>query len=47
VRKGDTLSNIARQFGVSVSELLRLNGLNTSRIYPGDVLKIPKRQAKG
>jgi LysM repeat protein len=47
VRKGDTLSDIARQFGVSVSELRRLNGLNTSRIYPGDVLKIPKRQVKG
>jgi len=45
VRRGDTLSDIARQFGVSVSELRRLNGLNTSRIYPGDVLKIPKRQA--
>jgi peptidoglycan lytic transglycosylase D len=46
VRKGDTLYDIARQFGVSVSALRRLNGLNTSRIYPGDVLKIPKRQAK-
>ena len=45
VRKGDTLSDIARQFGVSVKELRRLNRLNTSRIYPGDVLKIPKRQA--
>jgi len=45
VRKGDTLSDIARQFGVSVRELRRLNGLSTSRIYPGDVLKIPKRQA--
>ena len=47
VRKGDTLYDIARHFGVSVGELRRLNGLSTSRIYPGDVLKIPKRQAKG
>lgn len=46
VRKGDTLYDIARQFGVSVTEIRRLNGLSTSRIYPGDVLKIPKRQAK-
>lgn len=46
VRKGDTLYDIARQFGVSVTEIRRLNGLNTSRIYPGDVLKIPKKQAK-
>jgi membrane-bound lytic murein transglycosylase D len=47
VRKGDTLYDIARQFGVSVSEIRRLNDLSSSRIYPGDVLKIPKRQAKG
>jgi len=47
VRRGDTLYDIARQFGVSVSQIRRLNGLSTSRIYPGDVLKIPKRQAKG
>lgn len=47
VRKGDTLYDIARHFGVSVGELRQLNGLSTSRIYPGDVLKIPKRQAKG
>ncbi len=46
VRRGDTLYDIARQFGVSVTEIRRLNGLNTSRIYPGDVLKIPQRQAK-
>jgi membrane-bound lytic murein transglycosylase D len=47
VRKGDTLYDIARQFGVSVTELRRLNGLSDSRIYPGDVLRIPKRQARG
>jgi len=45
VRKGDTLSDIAREFGVSVNELRRINNLSTSRIYPGDVLQIPKRQA--
>ena len=47
VRKGDTLSDIARRFGVSTSELRRANGLSTSRIYPGDVLHIPTSQAKG
>jgi membrane-bound lytic murein transglycosylase D len=47
VRKGDTLSDIARRFGVSTSALLRANGLSTSRIYPGDVLHIPTSQAKG
>ena len=47
VRRGDTLYDIAREFGVSVNELRRINGLSTSRIYPGDLLRIPKRQAKG
>lgn len=47
VRRGDTLYDIARAFGVSVSELRRANGLNGSKIYPGDVLRIPASQAKG
>jgi membrane-bound lytic murein transglycosylase D len=46
VRKGDTLYDIARRFGVSISDLLRANGLQTSRIYPGDVLRIPPSQAE-
>jgi LysM repeat protein len=46
VQKGDTLYDIARRFGVSISELRRTNGLRTSRIYPGDVLRIPSSQAK-
>jgi membrane-bound lytic murein transglycosylase D len=47
VQKGDTLYDIARRFGVSISDLRRVNGLRTSRIYPGDVLQIPTSQAKG
>jgi membrane-bound lytic murein transglycosylase D len=46
VKKGDTLYDIARRFGVSISDLRRANGLRTSRIYPGDVLRIPGSQAK-
>jgi LysM repeat protein len=46
VQKGDTLYDIARRFGISTSELRRANGLRTSRIYPGDVLRIPSSQAK-
>ncbi len=44
VRKGDTLSGIAYKFpGVSVNDLLRLNGLTrNSKIYPGKKLKIKK-----
>jgi membrane-bound lytic murein transglycosylase D len=47
VKKGDTLYDIAQRFGVSISELRRVNNLRTSRIYPGDVLRIPTSQAKG
>jgi membrane-bound lytic murein transglycosylase D len=46
VQKGDTLYDIARKFGVSISELRKANGLRTSRIYPGDILRIPTAQAK-
>ena len=47
VRRGDTLYDIARRFGVSVSALRRANGLTSSRIYPGDVLQIPGSSARG
>jgi membrane-bound lytic murein transglycosylase D len=46
VQKGDTLYDIARRFGISISELRRANDLRTSRIYPGDVLRIPTPEAK-
>jgi membrane-bound lytic murein transglycosylase D len=46
VQKGDTLYDIARRFGVSISDLRRENGLQSSRIYPGDVLRIPRSEAK-
>ena len=47
VRRGDTLYDIARKFGVSVAALRSANGLRSSRIYPGDVLRIPSSNAKG
>jgi len=47
VRPGDTLYDIARKFNVSVRELQRANGLNGSRIYPGDVLHIPRSPKTG
>jgi LysM repeat protein len=41
VRRGDTLSGIARQFGTSTSALQRANGLpRANRIYPGQVLEV-------
>jgi len=40
VRPGDTLVEIAQRFGVSVGDLKQWNGLRSSRIYPGQRLKI-------
>lgn len=41
VRRGDTLSRIARQNGVSVSAITGANRLSSDRIRPGQVLRIP------
>lgn len=42
IRRGDTLSGIAKANRVGLSSLLRANGLSSrSRIYPGQVLVIP------
>jgi membrane-bound lytic murein transglycosylase D len=43
VRRGETLSSIARRHGVSVDELRASNGINGSRIVPGQTLLIPVR----
>jgi membrane-bound lytic murein transglycosylase D len=41
VRHGDSISRIATKFGMSESELLRLNQLrNRNRIYPGQTLRV-------
>ncbi len=41
VKRGDTLWKIARKVGVSVRALKRVNNLVTTRIKPGQILKIP------
>lgn len=41
VKEGDTLLPIARQFGVTVSQLRSANNLNSDSIFPGQVLLIP------
>ncbi len=45
VRKGDTLTHIARAHGVSLRRLAAENGLNADRsiIRPGQKLRIPQR----
>jgi membrane-bound lytic murein transglycosylase D len=45
VRRGDTLTHIARRFGVQVDTLLALNNLESHRIFPGQVLLVPSEDA--
>ncbi len=40
VRSGETLGVIASRYGMSVSQLQRINGLNSTRIYVGQRLKV-------
>jgi membrane-bound lytic murein transglycosylase D len=45
VRRGDTPYSIARKYGMSLNELLNLNGLSSrSKIYPGQKLWIISRK---
>ncbi|WP_461516729.1 N-acetylmuramoyl-L-alanine amidase [Porticoccus sp.] len=41
ISRGDTLSDIAERYSVSVDDLLRYNGLTSTRIRVGQRLKIP------
>lgn len=41
VRRGDSLWAIARRHGTSTNSIQRANGLRSSRIKPGQVLRIP------
>lgn len=44
IQKGDTLWSIARRFlggGTRYKEIVNLNSLESTTIYPGQVLKIP------
>jgi len=45
VRPGETASEIARRFGVSLTALLNYNGLTMgSLLRAGDLIKIPQKQ---
>lgn len=41
VKKGDTLYNIAKEFGVTVDEIIKVNALKNALIFPDQVLIIP------
>ena len=40
IRRGDTLSIIARRFGVSVEELRQWNGIRSDEIYVGQSITV-------
>lgn len=42
VQSGDTLWDIAKKYGVSITEIKKLNKMRSSRIRPGDRLKVSK-----
>ena len=43
VKKGDTLWNIAKEFGSTIDDIARANGIEDENlIYPGQKLFIPK-----
>ncbi|MBF7082673.1 L,D-transpeptidase family protein [Desulfallas sp. Bu1-1] len=48
VQPGDTLWNIARKFNTTLNALTAVNNLaNPDRIYPGQVIIIPRPQTEG
>ncbi len=42
VKRGDTLSGIAKQYGTTVSAIMNINKLSSSVIYEGSTLLIPR-----
>ncbi|MCX5849080.1 MAG: LysM peptidoglycan-binding domain-containing protein [Deltaproteobacteria bacterium] len=45
VRKGETLSMIARRFSIPSSQIKELNNLKTDKICAGQTLKLPQKRA--
>ncbi|XMB85655.1 LysM peptidoglycan-binding domain-containing protein [Mycoplasmatota bacterium WC44] len=46
VQQGDNLGKIAIEFGTTVDELVKLNKLNTTTVFPGQILVIPESMEK-
>lgn len=42
VKRGDSLTRIAKKFKTTVSRLIKYNSLKTTRIYPAEKIYIPK-----
>ena len=46
IQEGDALTVIAEQYGISVEELCRINGIeDPDLIYVGEVIRIPVAQS--
>ena len=43
IKNGDTLYKIANNYGVSISDLMNLNNLNSTNLTIGNVLLIPRK----
>lgn len=41
VRRGDTLTNLARRYKTTIAQLRQANGMKSNRLYKGQLLKIP------
>jgi N-acetylmuramoyl-L-alanine amidase len=41
IQDGETISAIAQKYNVNSTLLRQFNGLDTNRIFPGQVLRIP------
>jgi LysM repeat protein len=46
VRRGDSLWTIAREHGVSVADIRSSNDLRSSRIFAGQMLRVPVRSRR-
>lgn len=47
VRSGDTLYNIAKRYGITVQDLMNVNDLDNTMIYPNQILVISKSVPSG
>ncbi|SGA34002.1 lysM domain-containing protein [Chlamydia abortus] len=45
VKEGDSLWLIARRFGVTIEDIMRVNHLSHHRLLPGKHLKLPPKSS--